>query len=481
MKKYIPLLILVISAILLLIIPLKILSLGFAPQDDIRANCGVIASERSWGDFLVLNEETRISIHVGWLNLWKCFYGLTGRDKEFLLLGMVAIMFWVITLLPLFTLNRPEALLGGLFACFVADPDWTRALLGRPHNFDMAFMLFFGLWWNRLRARSTPVAVMGILALLAGLASFSHAVFYLFVIPVAVTGIAGEWRVFRRLAVSILCGVTVGLLATGHAWDYTAQSIIHVYRTINTQLLERQLAMELWSNTMNMDIALVVILFLLWRQARHAWKLQVVKSPLFLLCVLYWILGFKVTRFWNDWGSPAVIAWLTLELQSFLRRAQDSSSPGRIGLTLTLGLALFLFTTANVQDRWSNAATFETIDTAKPEQANLLPEPGGILYHPDMGLYNTLVYTYPHGRWKYILGEESSHMPEDDRAIFLNILYEKMAPGAFKPWVEKLRPQDRIAIYSRSRPPFNQLLWANPIHTLWIGRVPVATKEESRD
>ncbi|HOT28534.1 MAG TPA: hypothetical protein PLU72_10110 [Candidatus Ozemobacteraceae bacterium] len=475
MTKYIPLLALVISLAVVACIPLKILSLGFAPPDDIRSNCGVIASGRTLVDYLVLNEDTRISIHVGWLNLWRGLFEVLGRDKELLMTAIVAIMFWVITALPLFALERSEALLGGLLACFMADPDWTRTLLGRPHNFDMAFMLFFGLWWRRLRARRAPLGVMAVLALFAGLASFSHAVFYLFAVPLAVTALSGEWRVLRRLAVSVLAGVTVGLVATGHAWEFTVQSVVHVFRTVNTQLLERQLVMELWSNPQNMDIAVVVALFLLWRQARRAWKLQVVKSPLFFLCVLYWILGFKVIRFWTDWGAPAVIAWVTLELHSFLKRAQGPSSPGRIGLALTLGLALFLFTTANTRDRWANAATLETIDITKPDQANLLPEPGGILYHPDMGLYNTLVYTYPDGRWKYILGKEPSQMPEEDRLIFMNILYAHMAPVSFRPWVEKLRPQDRIAIYSRTCPPFSRLIWANPLNTLWIGRLPASS------
>lgn len=480
MKKYIPLFVLVISLTVALAIPVKILSLGFTPLDDIRANCGVIDSGRSWNEFLVLNEETRIGIHVGWLNLWSVFHALTGHDKEFLLVSMVAIMFWVVAALPLFALNRPEALLAGLFVCFMADPDWTRTLLGRPHNFDMAFMLFFGLWGHRLRGRRAPWAVMGGLALFAGLASFSHAVFYLFVIPPAVTALCGEWRMFRRLSLSVVGGVCAGLLATGHAWEYTVQSLVHVMRTVNTQLLERQLAMELWSNTMNREIALAVILLLLWRHARGAWKIGTVKSPMFFLCVLYWILGFKLTRFWTDWGAPAVIAWATLEIHSYLRRVHEPVSPARIGIALTLGLALFLFTTANAQDRWSNADTLRTVDITKPEYSRSLPEPGGILYHPDMGLYNTLVYTYPGGRWKYILGEESSHMPEEDRAIFLDILRARLSPETFRPWVDKLRPQDRIAMYSRTCPPFDRLIWVNPVNTLWIGRLPSSERIDSR-
>jgi hypothetical protein len=80
----------------------------------------------------------------------------------------------------------------------------------------------------------------------------------------------------------------------------------------------------------------------------------------------------------------------------------------------------------------------------------------------------------PNADWRYVLGYESTLMPADDFKIFSNILWNYGDAKAYKPWVEKLRPEDRIVIRGGAgdAPNIPQLEWNHGLADTWIGRLP---------
>ena len=96
-----------------------------------------------------------------------------------------------------------------------------------------------------------------------------------------------------------------------------------------------------------------------------------------------------------------------------------------------------------------------------------------------MDLFYDTFYMNPRGDWRYILGFEPALMPEDDLKIMRRIVWNKEAPEAYRPWIEKMRPEDRLAIFSYSRPNLPQLEWLDAAQFIWIGRLPgTGTKSE---
>ena len=46
-----------------------------------------------------------------------------------------------------------------------------------------------------------------------------------------------------------------------------------------------------------------------------------------LILVIGWVLGFKVFRFWLDWGLPALVLWIAGQLQEFSTMKEKFSAP----------------------------------------------------------------------------------------------------------------------------------------------------------
>ena len=65
-----------------------------------------------------------------------------------------------------------------------------------------------------------------------------------------------------------------------------------------------------------------------------------------------------------------------------------------------------------------------------------------------------------------------SRMPDADFAVFHRVLWNAGDSRAYEPWVEKLRPVDRLVIYSATQPDLPKLEWHNGPGALWIGRLP---------
>lgn len=86
-------------------------------------------------------------------------------------------------------------------------------------------------------------------------------------------------------------------------------------------------------------------------------------------------------------------------------------------------------------------------------------------------LFDTF-YKNPTANWRYVLGLEPALMPSDDLETLRKIQMNPGAPKAYEPWVNKMRPADRLVIFSPVQPDLPRLEWHDALGNLWIGRLP---------
>ena len=219
-------------------------------------------------------------------------------------------------------------------------------------------------------------------------------------------------------------------------------------------------------------LLLGVLSLLLWRYARGRWRGDVVDNPVFLLAATGWLLGWLVMRFWSDWGTPALLVWLALELQEVLEEHVPELSRTRVALAFVAGLAALLILSANTRGSRYLAAERPYLSLTSPTIGEALPDPGGVLYTDDMRLFFQLFYNRPTARWRYVVGYEPALMLPEDLATFRKVLSAR-TPDNFAPWVEKMTPADRLIIQStEGRPQIPGLAWTQVSATVWSGRLP---------
>jgi hypothetical protein len=221
--------------------------------------------------------------------------------------------------------------------------------------------------------------------------------------------------------------------------------------------------------------AVLVGVVMLWRsqqQSKPDASPRVAKDPTFLLIIIAWILGFKADRFWADWGIPAVLVWLTKEVEQGITRVSDFSSVRRATASCLLAVPLFLHATNDLDRRYTGCLNEAFLHTKAPSLAGWLPQPNGIFYSAHMEFFYNTFYKNPTGNWRYIIGMEPALMPDDDLQIFRSIQLNQFALKAYEPWVEKMKPGDRLAVPCAAQPALPQLEWMNAGGGIWIGRLP---------
>jgi hypothetical protein len=203
------------------------------------------------------------------------------------------------------------------------------------------------------------------------------------------------------------------------------------------------------------------------------------RNPAFWLVAGCWILGFRVGRFWEDWGWPALLVLIATEIELLLLAKFAADSLRRLLLVLIIALATFLAVTSDLNSRWTKNLTWQYLSEAEhPDLAGWMPEKGGILYTADMGIFYQTFFKNPNGGWRYILGYEPALMPKEDFETYHKILWNNGDAKAYAPWVEKMQPADRLVIRGNSgqQPNIPQLEWHYGVSGLWLGRVSAAVK-----
>jgi hypothetical protein len=294
-------------------------------------------------------------------------------------------------------------------------------------------------------------------------------------LPAAAILFAGFWRSAFLYGVCWLAGSFLGCAITGHPVEFMFQAVRHMFGVFGNFVVIHQLEPEMYPSDGEPAAVLAVFVLILCRKTFPARNPRALLDPVFVMMVLGWLLGLKMRRFWWDFGTPAFMVWVALELQEHFENHLSLDSARRLLVTLVIAAGAFLGFTSDRDSRWTANLTTEYVTPETPGIAGWLPESGGIIYNSDMDVFFQTFFKNPTAGWKYILGFESGLMLPEDLKTLREIQWNHGAAfAAYEPWVKKMRPTDRMLLRaSGGNPPgISELEWHYAATGLWIGRLP---------
>ncbi len=473
--RYVPLLVLAAALVVVLLLPLQIIGYGFLPPDDALADAAKSITGKPWPDILVLRSDYAIDNHIGWHALLRQVYLWTKCGDETLVLLSMTALFALVGWSALPWLKRPEAWLITLALMLgVQMPFMRRFMVGRPFMWSMlALMTILFLWQARGSAPPDKRACAAMTGLIA-LAVLLHGVWYFWALPVAAFFLARQFRWAWALAGCWVAGAVLGAIFTGRPVVYLVEAWRQAWGVIGLHTTQSTLATELRPTTGNWFPLLLMGGLLVLRQLAKLPARPCGAQPAFWLACLGWVLGFQAERFWDDWGFPALMVLMALDLDQFLASLLPAESVKRLVLTGILAVTVFLTTTSDGDGRWSAAAGAKYLTEDDPRLAGWLPGHGGIFYQTDMEFFYHTFFQNPAAPWRYMAGFEPAFMPPDDFITYQQILANNGDPDNYRPWIKKMRAQDRLVLSARSDPTsfLPELEWKYAAGTLWLGRLP---------
>ncbi len=471
LRRYVPLLVWLLVALVLLAIPLKIIGYGYLPADDALRHCAKAVSGKPWPEILVLGDAFKIDHNFGWHAILGAVHCATGWGAEDLLIFSVVGLFLIVNGAVLPWLRRPEAWLAALLAAMVVSDLPQRFMLGRPFLLTTAVLMT--ILFAAQKSRPGLKNLLLFTALIAG-CTFVHGVWYLWALPVAAFFFAGRFRWAALVAAAWLAGVVLAALLTGHPAVYLAQALATAFHSVGQHATNRTQATELQPFAGDILAVILVAALVALRRLVKPDAVPFAKNPAFWLVCGCWMLGFRVGRFWEDWGWPALLVLTALEVEFLLLARFAADSLRRLLLAMILAVAAFLAVTSDLNSRWTQSLTWSFLTPDVPEMAGWMPEPGGIFYCADMNIFYQTFFKNPDARWRYQLGYEPSLMPAEDFETYQKILWNHGDAKAYAPWVAKLKPADRLVIRGTSgaAPNLPQLEWHYGVSGLWVGRTP---------
>lgn len=461
--------------LMMLAIPARIISRGYLPEDDALRYAAKAVSGKPWKDILVLGNTYTVDHNFGWQALLRKIYVTTDCDTERLVDLSVLLLFALAGCAALPWLKRPEAWLGTLLVFSVGWPQLTsRLMIGRPLLLSMVMLMTVLFLWHARRSSQPGSWTTASIALFIGIAVFCHGVWYLWTLPVVAFLLAREFRWAICLGTGWLVGTLVAATLTGHPLAFLFEAVEMAVRAIGLHPTARTMVPEL--QPASGGLAFFLLLGALWvlRQITGLRARPFTSSPIFWMACLGWTLGFLSRRFWDDWGLPALMVLAACDVDLLLQSKIHENSLKRIALGGSLVVVICLVFTSDLDSRWTRSLTWQFLKQDDPELAGWLPDKGGIFYAADPSFFYETFLKNPKADWRYILGFEMTLMPKDDFKILYRILWNNNAAQAYAPWVEKMRPQDRLFIRanSGSPPPISGLEWHYTLGGMWSGRLP---------
>lgn len=476
LKRYVPLLVWIVVISTIIFIPFKIIEYGFLPMDDALRHAAKTISGKSWQQILVMRDDFPIDPSPGWQAILSwVHHGFGGNAESLVVFSVVALMLLVmLCALPWF--RRPEAWLAALFAAAIFAPACTTRLArGRPYLLTEAVLITILFLWSRQSADRPRRAALVFTPLLVAASAWIHGSWYLLCLPAAAILLAGFWRSAFWYGGCWIAGSVLGCAPTGHPFGFLFQSVRHMVGVFGDFLVNSQLEPELHPSDGGTPAVLAVAFLLACRKLFPSRNPRPLLNPVFVMMALGWLLGLKMRRFWWDFGTPAFIVWVALELQAHLDNHLSFDSARRLFATLVIAAGAFLGFTSDRDSRWTENLTTEYLTPAIPGIAGWLPGDGGIVYNSDMDVFFQTFYANPTADWKYILGFESGLMRPDDLETLRKIQWNHGAAfAAYEPWVKEMRPADRMLLRGSggSPPGIPELEWHYAVTGLWIGRLP---------
>ena len=476
-----PLSVVLIAAFIFILIPFRVIGYGYLPGDDAMRHSAKVISGKDWGQILVLRPEIKMDSHPGWHAILGAVHRMTGWDAHSLVLFSVIFLFFLFIIVPILFLRYPEAWLASLITIAVFSPYiFFRLLLGRPFIVTMTVLLVLCFLWPRLGSKKFPLGISVILTLLVAASTWIHCSWYLYILPIIAFILARQWRACAVFSICAVTGIFIGAALTGHPVIFLKQMLTHLFLAFGNNEAEYMLVSEFRPGLGDTNLVIAVLAVIYWQALRGRQIKDIIDNPVFILAALAFFLGLVTRRVWLDWGFPAIAVWMAQVFNDSFASKIAVSSWRRIPIILALGLVIFMCVTADVGSRWTSLKPVDYISADNPKQAEWLPEPGGIIYSTDMGVFYQIFFRNPHADWRYILGFEPTLMPEEDLEIFRDI---QRSPWTYKPlygWIKKMRPQDRLILRGgpAGPPRIPDLEWNYAALNTWIGRLPRDTAKQ---
>jgi hypothetical protein len=473
-RRYVPLAVWVIVIFVVIIIPLKIIGYGYLPGDDALRHAARAVSGKPWSEILVLSPVYKMDHEFGWNWLLGALHRLKNWDAEGLVIFSVVLLFVLVNIAGMAWLKRPEAWLVLLMAATLLALVPVRFMLGRPYLITVAaLMAILFLWRTRGGASPCKADFLLMIALLA-CSVFFHGAWYLWVLPIGSFFLAGEFLWGIALGVCWVAGIIIGSALTGHPLEYPVQAVQLALLAVGAHFTQRTMASEL--QPFGGDTITLVALggWLIMRALAKINSVALTRDPAFWLAAICWALGFKVSRFWVDWGWPALMVLAAWDLQLLLETRLMADSLKRLGLACGVSLAAYLCITSDYGSRWTANLTEQYLVASDPDLNGWMPKRGGIFYTVDMSLFYQTFFKNPNGDWRYMLGFEPTWMPRKDFEIYQKILWNYNDGKAYEPWVKQMTPADRLVVRAGAGgpPDIAGLQWKYGATGIWIGRLP---------
>ena len=471
----VPAVVALICGALLVLIPVRIVNLGFFPFDDALRHAAKVVSGKPWSDILVLRHGITTDYHPGWHALLDAARRLLGLEVAQLVLLSVVLVFLLFVLTPLFFLERKESWPAALLILVTAHiANFQRLLAGRPFLVSMTALLVILFSQLSLGSARAPRRTLALVALAIAAAVWTSGSWFLFALPLLAFLAAREWRAAVNLGWCTLAGVLLGALPSGKPFVFLRDNFLHAARDFGSLPVRKMLVPELQSFDGYPLVVVAVVALVFRRWARGEWHDRFLDNPAFILAASGYVLGFVSSRFWYDWGVPALCVWMALEIQELLRGAAARTAWSRVGAAALLSVSLFLTATNDYGSRYSANPAAERLSLKRPDLASWLPAAGGIVYSNSMEIFYRTFFENPHAPWRYVLGFEATMMPEEDLEVYRQYFLTGGSPSVFAPWIAKMRAADRLILLhaSDAAPLIPELEWFHAVSDLWIGRLP---------
>jgi hypothetical protein len=470
-KKLIRSAILLLGLATLLLTSLRVLGHGYFPPDDALRHVAKVVSGKDWHEILVIRPEITMDSHPGWHFILDSVGKAVHYDKTLLLNFSVLSLFLLFTCTPFFLFKRQEAWLAALMIAAVFSTGCIhRLFLGRPYIFSMFVILMFCFLWSRIKAKKLPVVELAAYTLLCALSTWIHGTWYLLSLPLAALFFCTEWRVFFLMSAATIIGILIGALLTGSPYAFIHQMIYHAITAFGSHDFQRQLVTEFRPFAGEPLVLSVVAALLVLRVASNRWSINLVYNPVFILAGMGWMFGFVASRFWSDWGFPALAFWMATEISALLESSSEGFATKRCFLVIILCLGIFLSVSNDRGNRWSRTQP-EWPDITNSEHRPWLPDDGGIVYNDSMGLFYEMFYHNPTAPWRYTLGFEPIWMPPNLLETYRNIQLTRGNSKSYEPWVGEMTPKDRMILVRNTKPDIKGLDWHEVTSTVWSGRL----------
>jgi hypothetical protein len=460
--------------LVLLVVPFRIISRGYLPSDDALRHAALAVADKTL-DQVMVSDGPIIDVHYGWHSFLRGVHALGVETTDDLVVFEVVFLFLFFVIPPLFLFKRSETWIFVLLLSYSLLGFGTRLFIGRPLVSVMAVVLQILLTRQRLNAKKTPWGLLSWLGFVMTLSIWWRSTWFLYLFPIVTFAAARQWRAFGRLMALLLGATILGAIFCGD-FGFFISGLTVVFNALGSADNVRSLVGELQPMTSFFYVTVATTLILICTHLRGGDVRARLDSPVFFILAGSCFLASQANRWFAEFGTVAFLVLLGEELDAWITEKKLSwfnwSSFSRVAVVGAAVALLFVGYTADQGGRWTAALKREYVDIADPKLQIGLPGDDGIIYNSSMGIFFETFFKYPHAPWRYMLGCEAAMMPEEDLKIFRKIQWNNGAVETYQPWVDKMRPQDRmwLTLNIGAKPQIKELEWTQMTSYIWSGR-----------